>query len=568
MLKNIKDKIKNKYFILGFLIILNLSIKVFILLNSNQLADPALDKCYLVHFARDMLLKEDRLSILYYFDTHDIVPGLLTGTLLTILFMIFGVSGYVMKMIPILTSTAIVALAYCFLYKHFNKKAAIITSLIFIFAPFTYTIRTFIAWEDYKGSILLTFLIMYIFFDIFYNKKKNYWNFILLGLISGFALSFYLMNFILILAFVILWFSFDKKFFIKKNFLIFLISFIIILSPLIMYNYTHDFASFDIITRYLKTDNSLLTHKSSMPIHSNLFSLITEDIPASFNFNDIGFINGALLNYAYYFIFIISFVFILYKNRLSFVNFIKNVFFLKNKKGVNKEIIFIVYPILYISAYLLLGLTPFSQFYHTHILPIYPFIFISIGLFTSYTYKERVWKILSITMAIFVLFLGLKCSLDLLSFGAEKADYLEECNTEQTKYRFVGIQLKNISLAKKECQKLDREDWKSCYENIGGYIGKLYLIEKNISRLIDDCQILDDSSKGCIRGLTIYAGGDENAPEICLAFPNGYQKECFFNFGRSIALSGNAVNYKQECKITGDEYFNDCKKGYLAEKKI
>ena len=73
--------------------------------------DAVLDKCYLVNFAKDMLLGEDRLSILYYFDPHDMVSGLFTGTLLTISFMIFGIPGYALKIIPILTSTAIVALA-------------------------------------------------------------------------------------------------------------------------------------------------------------------------------------------------------------------------------------------------------------------------------------------------------------------------------------------------------------------------------------------------------------------------------------------------------------------------
>ena len=570
MLKNMGGKIKNKYFILGLLIILNLSIKIFILFNSDQLMDSTLDKCLLVNFARDMLLGEERLSILYYFDPHDIVAGLFTGTLLTISFMVFGISGFALKIIPILTSTAIVVLAYLFLNKFFNKKTAIIVSLLFIFAPFAYTMRTFMLWEDYKISILLVFLIMYIFFNIFYNNRKSYWNFILLGLISGFALSFFLWNFIIILIFMLLWFSFDKKFFVKKNFLIFLAAFLVMLLPLIIHNYTHDFSSFDIIKLYLKTDNNLVTYKNDLPIYSNLISLITKDIPYSFNFKDIGFVGGVFLNYAYYFIFIISFGFLFYKNRISFLNFIKNVFLLKNKKRISKEIFIIVYPIFYIIVYLFLGMTPFSQFYYTHLLPLYPFIFISIGLFVVHLYQKRNWKLVSIFLIMFVLFLGLKLNLDLLSPSTEeKVDYLGVCDNSGIKHhRFIGHYLRNVTLAKKECQKLDKEEWRWCYDDIGEYIARSFLVNKNIPKSINDCLLLDEQSGGCIEILTKYAGGDKNAPEICDFFPEDYKRSCYFNFGVSIALNKDVEHYSEKCKVVKDKYFDSCKKGYLAQKSI
>ena len=578
MLKDIAGKIKNKYLILGLLITLNLSLKIFILFNSNQLIDPSLDKCFLVNFAKDTLLGEERLSILYYFDLRDAVSGLFTGTLLTISFMIFGISGYALKIIPILTSTAIVGLVYLFLNRFFNKKAAIITSLLFIFAPFAYTIRTFITWEDYKGSILLTFLIMYLFFNIFYNDKKSCWNFILLGLVSGFALSFYLVNFVVILTFMFFWFSFDKKFFIKKNFLIFLSAFLIVLSPLIVYNYTYDFGSFDIVEFHLKVDNNQVKSISKLPIFDNLINLVIKDVPSSFNFNGIGKVIhlsekdkvgvidiGVFLNYAYYLIFVVSFVFVFYRNRESFFNFIKNVFLFKSKRRVSKETFFIVYPILYISAYLLLGMMPFSHLYYTHLLPLYPFIFISIGLFAAHLYQKENWKPVSIVAIIFVLFLGLKCNLDLLSLGAEeRVDYLEVCGMDKTtRNKFMGLQLKDISLAKKECRKLSKEERRGCYEGIVEYISRSYLVEKDISKSFNNCKDLGEYKNDCIESIAGFAGGEKNAPKTCEIFPKDYKKICYLSFGMSIAL--NNKNYIEECKKVGDEYFNYCKKGYLEE---
>ena len=559
---------KNDKYVILFLLLLNISLKIFILFNSNNLMDAVLDKCYLVNFAKDMLLGEDRLSILYYFDPHDMVSGLFTGTLLTISFMIFGISGYALKIIPILTSTAIVALAYLFLNKFFNKKTAIITSLLFIFAPFAYTMRTFILWEDYKISILLVFLIMYIFFNIFYNDKKGYWSFILLGLISGFALSFNLWNFIVILTFMLLWFSFDKRFFVKKNFLVFLASFLIILFPLMIYNYTYDFSSFDIIKLYLNTDNSLATYKSNLPIYSNLISLITKDIPSSFNFNDIWFVSGAFLNYVYYFIFVVSLGFVFYKGRVSFFNFIKNIFLSKNERRICKETFIIIYLLGYISVYLLLGMTPFSQFDYTHLLPLYPFIFMSIGLFVVHLYKKKNFRIISMFLIIFVLFLGLKLNLDLLSFGTkERVDYLGVCELDKiTRNRFIGIHLKDINLAKKECQKLDVRGWEKCYGDIGIYILASYLSGDNINNSLNNCMDLGAYKGGCMESLAEFAGGDKKAPKTCDIFPEDYKKLCYFNFGRAIALNKNAGYYVQECKIVDKEFFDDCKKGYLEEK--
>ena len=566
----IKTNKKSKYLILLLFILLNLLLKIVILFNSNQLSDPGLDECYLVNFAKGMLLGEEKLSILYYFMPEDIVLCLFTGILLTMSFMVFGISGYALKIIPILTSTAIVSLAYLFLYKFFNKKTAIITSLLFIFAPFAYTMRTLIIYEDYKGSMILAFLIMYIFFNIFYNNKKSYWNFILLGLVSGFALSFSLTNFAIILTFMFFWLSFDKKFFIKKNFLIFLAAFLIVLSPLMVYNYAHNFSSFELLDYYFKVDNKLITYKSNLPIYDNLISLVAKDIPSSFNFNDVGFMKGIFLNYAYYFIFIIAFVFIFYKNRISFLNFFKNIFLLKKGERISKEIFIIAYPILYASIYLFLGVDAYAYFHYTHLLPLYPFIFISIGLFTTHLYQKKNLRVFSIFLIAFVLLLGLKCNLDLLSFNdEEKIDYLAACEkdrfTSGGHHRWIILYLGDINLAKKECQKLDKGEWRACYEDISKSIPTTYLIGKNVSKTIDECLLVGANSGGCIMQVAIYAGGERNAPKTCEEFPREeYKKTCYSNFGVAIALDNK--DDIEECKKVGDEYFNDCKKGFLAQK--
>lgn len=376
-----KDK---KYLILVLLVLLNLSLKITILFNSDQLQDPQLNECDIVNFSKDILLNENKLPIIYYFNPPDLIALMISGTFLIISFSIFGLSNLSMKLIPILTSTAIVVLAYLFLYRHFNKKMAVITSLLFIFAPYAYTIRTFILTEEYNGSILLTFLIMH----IFYNNKKNYWNFVLLGLISGFALSFYTVNFVIISTFILFWFSFDKLFFIKKNFFVFLIGFLATLSPMILYYYNYNLTSFDEIGDYLKADNQLLLSKSHLSKYDSLIKLLTKDIPYSFYFNKINFTTNLVLSYIYYFIFVISFMFILYKNRISLLNFMKNLFLFKSKEDNNKEIFFIVYPILYIFAYIVIGIAA-RPFYYSRILPIYPFMFIIIALFVNHLYHKK-----------------------------------------------------------------------------------------------------------------------------------------------------------------------------------
>ena len=513
------------------------------------------------------MLNKNKLPIIYYFNPPDLIVAMITGTFLIISFSVFDLSNLSMRLIPILTSTAIVALAYLFLYRYFNKKMAITTSLLFIFAPYAYTIRTFILSVEYTGSIIFTFLIMYIFYNIFYKNNKNYWNFILLGLISGFALSFYTVNFVIILTFILFWFSFDKLFFIKKNFFVFLIAFLVTLSPMILYYYSYNLTSFDEIGDYLKADNKLLINKSQLSKYDSLIKLLTKDIPYSFDFNKIDFITNLVLSYSYYFIFVISFMAILYKNRISILNLIKNLFLFKSKKNNNKEIFIIVYPILYIFAYISIGLAP-RPFYYSRILPIYPFIFIIIALFVNHlsSLPQKKWKIFSIAAITFILFFGLKINLGLISNNTnDKVDYIEKCDLYgPNSYRYIGFHLKNITLAKKECQKLDESNWESCYENIGFYIGDSYLMRGNLSKAMNYCLLLDKAYKSCISDLAIYAGGDKEAPQICNVFSSDYKKICFFNFGMTIALNKDAGPPSQECKIVGDEYFNDCKNGYFS----
>lgn len=79
-----------------------------------------------------------------------------------------------------LTSIIILAALFLFLNKYFNKKIAIISSLIFIISPIGFTIST-LAQDSTGNNLILLSLIL--FFFVFFNKNKKirYWSMILLA---------------------------------------------------------------------------------------------------------------------------------------------------------------------------------------------------------------------------------------------------------------------------------------------------------------------------------------------------------------------------------------------------
>ena len=133
----------------------------------------------------------------------------------------------------ILASLLILMLWYRFLREHFSENVAVIFGLLFIFAPTHFLSVNFVfAWKArFLLNTLGTIAALGLFYKIFYQKKASVAICIALGLMCGLLSWIDHIFFMTTISLLILWFLKDKLFFLKKEFLVFLLFFLIGMLP-------------------------------------------------------------------------------------------------------------------------------------------------------------------------------------------------------------------------------------------------------------------------------------------------------------------------------------------------
>src|SRR3989338_1911295 len=176
--------------------------------------------------------------------------GVLTvGILAVPFFLLFGPTYIALKLVGLSFALGTFILWYLFLDRFFDRKTAIISSLLFIFCMPFYTQTSLITWGSHPEANFFTILSIFIFYRIFFREennrainympdlyRKNKRYFLIWGVVAGFGLWFVQSYLLTILFLFLFWFAFDKKFFLRRTFYIFVFGFILGFSPEIYYN--------------------------------------------------------------------------------------------------------------------------------------------------------------------------------------------------------------------------------------------------------------------------------------------------------------------------------------------
>ncbi|MAG50321.1 hypothetical protein CL621_01610 [archaeon] len=444
---------------------------------------------------------------------------------------------------------------------------------------------------------------MYLFFNAFFNKKLK--NLILLGLICGFALYFELSVLVMIFTCILFWFIFDKKFFLKKEFFIFLIFFLIGFSPSILYNFTYNFDGY----QRLSPDNFFQNTPESNIIFTSttkLFNLLTQDLPNSLNqvWNLKENIPLTLLNYSYYLIFIISLIFLIYINRKNILKAITGLI-PHTKYNIEpnklKKIIFVLaYIIIFIIIYSVsnYNIRPGGwNAGYRFILPLFPFIFITLALFITHLLKNKnkIFRYTALSLLTIVIIIGIISNVNLIEsdnwnlgnnsiyqyhylknfyefLGEFKgrnfvdntpliisicnkapADFKEDCFNGGI--RSIGLHFsKNLSTAIYNCNKMPTEFKNSCFWQGGKAIGLHF--SKNLSTTISACnKVPAEFRSACFSGVGFGIGRSfgrdlPSAISACNQFHDEYKEDCFSglketigdHFGRDLPSAISACN--------------------------
>lgn len=293
--------------------------------------------------------------------------GLFFGALTAPFFAIFSPTILVMRFVAMLLSLGSMVLLYVLLVTFFNKKTALIASVIFMLSPPNIVRLSFVGTGGYAEINLFVLLTFCLFYQLFFlsrpagqaaPKISSPYPYFLFGAVSGFS-TFYDYTYLLVLSCSLLfWYYFDKHFFRRSQFWIFIAGALIAFTPWFYYNLTHNWNALFIMRRKSLLDWFL----TNTPMESlgRVRNLVIHDIPAFFDFNKPFKTCKELVAGVYYFILAASFAGLFWRQRRSLAAFCMNLFTVgpghRNNHAVSRESFIIIYALICGFAYAFCGL--------------------------------------------------------------------------------------------------------------------------------------------------------------------------------------------------------------------
>lgn len=398
---------KNRFFILTILVVILLSLRLTLLFTTfNRIWH---EEGVRLIAAKHILEGTHNQPISDYFQPYE--GGSVVVSFLAVpFFWLFGISTISLRLVSLLFSIGILALFFLFLERYFGRKVAALAGLLYIFSPLSYSQYSSYCIGNHHTVLFFDILMVSIFFRIFfapgkYYNSKKYGYFMLLGLVSGFAGYFCFSSFVFLFCILLFWYIFDKLFFLKKGFLVFIASFILGISPLIYYIISH----WSGILRdgwynpwnYLRLTPLYLDKASILSLLSRISSLFTQELVKSFNFDYYGlYPKRQLWNLYYYFVVLISFGYLIWLNRDSLGKIFKGIIPLKRfdikPSQIKPEAFFIVFPAVFAISCFLTAYVDKDLWYDRYYFPLYLSLYIFVSLFIIKIFTGRLWsKILS-----------------------------------------------------------------------------------------------------------------------------------------------------------------------------
>ena len=397
-------KIKNIK-LLSILIVLFLVVRVILLIGQPYLDG---DNSYVAVFAKHISDKDIRPFFGY--NEHYNGGLVVESYLAALLFKLFGVSSIVFKLSALLFSLTLLIISYLFLSKYFTNEIAFISCIL-------YAVPThfFAEWNlyvvGYMMALLMHIILLWMIFDFFYNNKRSPAFLIVFGLLSAF--SYYVLEYVIVLLFVffIFWFVENKKFFLSKEFWIYVSSFIVGLIPVIIYNITTNLANIKhlfagsfihrIVCKYNLMPKEVQFGDRLVP-HCDVFSYFQKGINVKSFFLNVfpNFFSDTIYGMIFSIIFLVLFCYLFYKYRKDIITFLSHLIPRKSIKikKLNKGIFLFIYTLIFILAYFFSGHTD-----NYHLFPIYPFTFFLMGIALIDIFKSKRKLLLCI---IFIILIG------------------------------------------------------------------------------------------------------------------------------------------------------------------
>jgi len=296
----------------------------------------------------ELLSGEPFLNIRDYIHQDYEGGTLLAGFFLIPFVLLFGISGYTLKIAAITIGALTLLLLSLFLYRFFGREVAMIGALLYLFPSTALLIRNFHYIGNYPESALLTLALLYLSFSIYYSSSYYLSLYFLLGLMSGFSLWYHYINLVAVLLSFFILQAKNSRWLFTTFFSAYLLGFLLTLTP---WYYTH-----------LPAGLQPFPHREpkAIPFTQRLPVLLTSKLPSSFGFHYVFSEVGVWMNWIYYLIAIGAMILTLFNFRHNISAFLKSLnpfsSFHSAKLPKSPPALFLsLYLLLYFMFYLLTG---------------------------------------------------------------------------------------------------------------------------------------------------------------------------------------------------------------------
>jgi len=481
--------IRNKYFILVGLSILYLAVRAGVTLCSERLIFQG-EEPYIGIVARGII--EGWAKPLLDFQVCPHFGGSIINSILVVpFFVLIGQSYLSLRIVSILFHLTGLVFLFFLMARHFNVRSAFLSCLLYVFSPPLLTARSLIFNGSHAELVVWNIMIFYVFFNLI-DRQSRKSNYIILGILSGFALGCCYSAIVTIFSYTFVWFLKNRRFFWSKGYFLYSISFILGLIPWLMFNLANNFAGWHFIKRNL--EGSILTINPGEFVNTAKNLIFREAYKIS-SFDQFSLFTGAAFNIIFYLVFCLSFLFLMFKLTRWFFNRKKLEWDLCGSSDAVKIAGIIIFPITFVIVYALssyrFGNAGDGIIDYRYALPIFPFIFMTIALFFDHLQAKNNKFLNNMSKALLILLILISIigngrfiySLDLNNNFLNQSAYnydlvgavaFRRHDTDMSK---VNSMLSEVSLQEKDIYK--------AYQGYGEALGKKYMGVENLEKYVN-----------------------------------------------------------------------------------
>lgn len=365
------------------------------------------------------IIEKPMLPILDYPEADsEVYEGgrLLVSFITAPLFLAFGDSYFSLKLTAVVCSLTCLILWFILLTRIFNRRVAVIWSLLFILSPPLYSQASLVTWGAHAEYYFFTPLFLIFLQKILSGKhpheaKGRLWA--VFGFLSGLSIWIVQNNIIALVTCFFAIFILDRNFFFKKPFGIYLLSFFAGYFPGIYHFFTrhwqYSISCDSIFKLYPRSGASNWLPK--------LKGLIIDFLPRSFVFKP------EIISFAYFFVFLLAFLHMIWLNRKVINKICVSLFRFKpnmlTSAMIPREFPLLLYFLVYLLAYIFGGLGVWENdtgyLKYKYLTTVYPVIFFVISFALDKLLENKRRMIANLVLG-FLLLAGLQANIKLISF--------------------------------------------------------------------------------------------------------------------------------------------------------